>query len=248
MKHRNFRFTLIELLLVIAVIAILAGMLLPALGNAKKIAKTAQCTSNMRQFSLYIMSYVSDFNSYLPGGKGFQANEGGTSEQQYWTDWLRIPEQSYRDLRCPAEQYILKMTNGQPFNDNIQLSQHYICNGIGADRTYAPYKAKAPMGRAWRGMLTYEKPRKPAKTFLMTDHNVLNWSYLIYAQGYYGQIMLSVFGPDTTLTKFRHHGVSTNLLFLDGHSVNAKLQPNGFGRDLIETSSVQNNWTQQGWK
>jgi prepilin-type N-terminal cleavage/methylation domain-containing protein len=63
---RHSGFALIELLLVIAIIAILAGMLLPALKGAKDMAKLSLCTGNHRQLYLGIALYAGDFNSYLP--------------------------------------------------------------------------------------------------------------------------------------------------------------------------------------
>jgi len=61
-------FTLIELLIVIAIISILAGMLLPALKNAKDKAKSITCVGNLRQIVSAAHMYVSDSNDYLMNG------------------------------------------------------------------------------------------------------------------------------------------------------------------------------------
>jgi prepilin-type N-terminal cleavage/methylation domain-containing protein len=60
-------FTLVELLVVIAIIALLLGILLPALQSAREIARTAACSSNLRQISVGMITYATEWNDYLPG-------------------------------------------------------------------------------------------------------------------------------------------------------------------------------------
>jgi len=58
-------FTLVELLVVIAVVALLAALLLPALGRAKAQSRAMACLANARQIALLHHQYTSDFNGHV---------------------------------------------------------------------------------------------------------------------------------------------------------------------------------------
>jgi prepilin-type N-terminal cleavage/methylation domain-containing protein len=61
-------FTLVELLVTIAVIAILASLLLPAIIGGKERAKRAACKSAIRQFCIAVHLYANDNDDYVPSG------------------------------------------------------------------------------------------------------------------------------------------------------------------------------------
>ena len=66
-------FTLIELLVVMVIIALLVGLLLPALGRAQEEARKTQCRSNMRQMGLAMIMYKTDNNGWFPAVYGVGA-------------------------------------------------------------------------------------------------------------------------------------------------------------------------------
>ncbi|WP_432798037.1 DUF1559 domain-containing protein [Poriferisphaera sp. WC338] len=84
-NEQRLAFTLIELLVVISIIALLIGILLPALGSARKEARAIQCASNMRQVGVAIVDYTVTNKDHMPPSyvypSGLSGNHWNWSDQ-----------------------------------------------------------------------------------------------------------------------------------------------------------------------
>jgi prepilin-type N-terminal cleavage/methylation domain-containing protein len=86
LDRRPRGFTLVELLVVIGIIAVLVGVLLPALTKARSAANRAQCLSNQRQLA-------TAFNVYAYNNKGrFPYNFNGMNASLAWYVWYKEAE------------------------------------------------------------------------------------------------------------------------------------------------------------
>ncbi|AHF91247.1 N-terminal cleavage protein [Opitutaceae bacterium TAV5] len=72
-------FTLIELLTVIAIIGILAGIIIPTVGRVRETARAAQCISNLRQLQAAAMLWIGDNRDKMPDAKAWCYNEGSSN-------------------------------------------------------------------------------------------------------------------------------------------------------------------------
>ncbi len=86
---RTAGFTLLELLVTIAILGVLAALLLPALARARERAQTAQCVGNLHQFGLASQMYWDDHEGTTFRYRGDSTENGDV----YWFGWLeRGPE------------------------------------------------------------------------------------------------------------------------------------------------------------
>ena len=87
LPRRRPAFSLLELLVVLAVVAVLLGLLLPALTGARDAAKAVACLSNLRQVGVATEAYTEDHADHLPYAvvTGVGASGGGVLS---WDDLL----------------------------------------------------------------------------------------------------------------------------------------------------------------
>ncbi len=81
-------FTLIELLVVITILAILAGLLLPALIRAKSSARRIECVSRQSQWAKAFLSYTDDHDGWIPR-EGYHSNG-----EVYRNNWAQVQDSS----------------------------------------------------------------------------------------------------------------------------------------------------------
>jgi len=150
MKTRETRrdaFTLIELLVVISIIALLVGILLPALGAARKSAQSAVCLGHQRSMGQGIAIYASENRDWLAGPytSGMRPSatgeitprDGATSPVQN-TDWISPSLGDSLGLPSDREDRIVAIANDElscPSNDVTTLG------GFAGSQKYQSYSA-----------------------------------------------------------------------------------------------------------
>jgi len=110
-------FTLIDLLVVIAIIAILAALLLPALASAKQRAWTTSCTSNLRQVGLAMRMFADDNADYFPesGGLIYWGATDAATGKASWMEQIFPNIGNTNVYNCPANVQLPAEMRG-PFN------------------------------------------------------------------------------------------------------------------------------------
>lgn len=130
-RHRTGAFTLVELLVVVAVIAILAAMLLPALTRAKREALTTSCRNNLRQLAIAMQSYAAEHDDGLPPNNYVYdvATKDPLERTNSWAPGLAPYDLTYSNIQsgvlwrhltapqvfhCPADTSKVSLVDGTP--------------------------------------------------------------------------------------------------------------------------------------
>jgi len=130
MKTKPTRaFTLVEFLVIVAVLAVLMLILLPVLGNVRDRGLAAKCLGNIRNYGVAVLAMVAD-NGGLRYWDGLGSAQTTTGKPQYFKDLIRAGYfEEHRPLRCPlADTSKMDDVPGQkrfPYAGNINLCHYY---------------------------------------------------------------------------------------------------------------------------
>ncbi len=150
MKNRK-AFTLVELLVVVAIIALLVSILLPALGQARESAKKVVCLTLLKSFGLSNMTYASANNGrFVPYSQEGSSDAERLGGNPYWDE--RWPENmEFREILSLAERAEIKNSNWEDpfiFPRELRCPSHDIKSEEG-------YMAFSASTLGWRVMMSY---------------------------------------------------------------------------------------------
>ena len=219
---KNGNFTLIELLIVVAIIAILAGMLLPALNSAREKARAILCTGSLKQFGLSFHNYTDSSDGYYP----WEPN----NQVWYWRHlMMRIGVLSYKTLTvsggvthrevsvCPARSIYSGTGNNLPSTTfNVDYNNSYLINGVAA--SYYGFGLKESFAGASGCKTT--AVRQPSSFAILAekgDFKDFGRTYLSCATTPFEKYWHSKFNPVTATTESTYvdltvHGDNSNFL------------------------------------
>lgn len=240
-------FTLLELLVVIAVIGMLTAVLIPVLRAAKNQARSIQCGCNIRQLSLGFAAYQQDYGAF-PYGLWFEdlinppfrpegSHSGyGTYDYQglWWFNYLQYfsgrvvtGQETQQDpiLLCPARKF-----TGPASTENV------LCGNYGVNRSICRDSPKTVGCQFFGDPISFNEIRSPSGTFLITDsgYSVISWFAAVdgkspvfenynridafYIPGLKSNQNRSELADQPDAIKGRHPHQTLNIGFADGHT------------------------------
>lgn len=199
-KHNNF--TLIELLVVIGIIAILAGMLLPALNSAREKARATQCLNNFKQCGICLAGYANDWNSFFPpihhGATWGDEGISGEPNPVKWFEYLYPFGMKRNFMLCPGDPAVRPGYDG-----DVDKRQSYMFNCM-----YGYDKKTTLLRNPSRNIIVGERGGEDLT-------NEEEKAEALGHQGYDGYAKVDVW--EGGMAKTRHQAMA-NYLFVDGHA------------------------------
>lgn len=229
--YQNKAFTLIELLVVISIIALLVGILLPALGAARRTAQSAVCLSNQRQVGLVFGFYLNESKHFLPPQRSAKALDPHVPVGPFFFQYIPFSYVNGSEdvFICPSDEFIPHANTptyyrnrwANPINGELEGGYSYGINGDLPKQGVPGYTPEY-----W--MYPYDLIPQPSG------------ATMYYETAQFAEMSLRTDSVYPDAFRFDHGGEnSQNLLMADGHaeSINEK--------SLLPENANPTTWTAQ---
>ncbi len=204
-------FTLIEILVVVAIIGILAAILFPVFSRAREMSRRASCASNLKQIGLAIAAYSADFDEKMPYGYLYYAPGASPSDLRMWDDLIQPYLKSYQVLVCPSHARPIAYDYRRTITPNPFLKS-YAANEL----TDAPGSTLAamPRGNPLGPPTSLASFAEVSTTILLGE--CVSGDVTVAEFDFFARTDAGFNGTETLCVDKRHNGGS-NSLFADGH-------------------------------
>lgn len=215
-SNRRWGFTLLELLVVVAIIGLLSAILFPVFSRVRENARRSSCQSNLKQIGLGISQYAQDFDEMLPPSTI-------NSAKVPWHKLVYPYLKSYQIYKCPShhgdDNLMVNGTSGLIPASYLAVtgcsSTSYMnssntpgTGNVGGQPAMVPYSSSQP---SW---MKFPVPQSlvivPSETLLVGEHPGLDSSNSTYDDPYF-------WASTATALELQEHLGTTNFLFADGH-------------------------------
>ena len=228
-------FTLIKLLIVIAIIAILASLLMPALQKARMRAQCTTCLNNLNTLGKSLFLYCNDSNDFLPLGAYTSSD---SIESKSWQHFLSPYCTRFKDAQEARLSCAGMLGTEETEKRHLDLMKPFVCPA-NEMRTWFQKMASlkiysgnyAANGRAWGG--PFAMPSDPTQyRSKIHQFDRLSFTGAIWDGG--GATAPNALAAYTTYITYNNsnliagyvHNGKTNILYLDGHAKTpAKINP-----------------------
>lgn len=223
-------FTLVEILVVIAIVALLAGLLFPVFSNARESGRIATCASNLKQIGTAIALYANDNRERYP----LIVNDQNSLNGCTWVDAIYPYAKSTQVFSCPSAKYGDYVPGCGPPNTIIGGALGEIDGLNGSYDLVSPFieavNIQNPTGSSggynvYGKSLSVSRYRFPSSTILALDGSDTSYffhnNYAVVNPGIDKITSIADLKDGGVLPRHRE---GVNLLYVDGHVKWQKLE------------------------